>query len=411
MPLIGAAAAPPDASVTFDPSGSLEDCSERCHRWLIEDPARKVTLNVTLVGGKNRRVQYSAGWVQADTCPDGRIDIARRIAGLRSAFVHPLIRSGFCPFVVLNEVPNSAPYLASTNWDDVIFDTERSKLLKREEYARLVVPAVRALLASQEPDRRGVLYQFVRAAVPNADLLSAEIAVLLAEPDPSRVQSTMDGDSAPIKRILQMSDAATGNRNLVDALLDQLDANHGRASSPGYAALIDNLAGITSSVPTWGSPPVCTNVDRIARYLPWGRDEKRDTTFLATLSRCDTGSERLLLRSFADDRPTVAATGVRAWWAAVAGGRPAAKNVANDVIALVLDARIPDVAAAPVYSYSSLGASLVREGAAIEEVALGLSVLGLLPQTIEKLNSIGHRERANALFVGLERGIQRLLPR
>jgi hypothetical protein len=204
-----------------------------------------------------------------------------------------------------------------------------------------------------------------------------------------------------------MSAGVTANRKLIDALLSELDSDPVRATSLGYRGLIDNLAGITSSVPTWGSPPVCAHVDRIARYLPWGRDTKRDATFLATLSRCDTGDEKLLRRAFLDDRPLVVATGLRVWWAAAAGDQVVAKNVAEDVMTRVIDGTLPDAVAAPVYN--SRGQWLIREGSASEDVALGLSTLGLLSGTVERLNAAGHQDQARALFEGLERGLQRLL--
>jgi hypothetical protein len=392
-------------------SGLIDECAEPCHLWLIQDRDRVVTVDLTtaFAPGRTRRVRYAADWVHGESCPQGRVEIARRIAGIRSGFVQPLLDQGFCPRATLDGMSSDAPYLTSLNWDDVVFDAERSRMLTREEYDRSVVSPIRKILASQEPGRWGTFSLFVSAAVPNADLLTREIAIFLADPNPSGQQETADGDSAKAKKVLQVSDVVTGNRNLVDALLNELDSDPSLSTSPGYRGLVDNLAGVTSSVPTWGSPPVCANVDRIARYLPWGRDVKKDATFLATLSQCAAGSENLLRMSLLDGRPAVVATGLRVWWAAAAGGHAAARNIAENVIKLVIDGSLPTAAAAPVYISMSRGLSLIRDGVATEEVALGLSTLGLLSGTIERLNSAARPDQAHALFDGLERGTQRLV--
>jgi hypothetical protein len=402
QPNIGRAATP-----AFNPSGLIEDCAEACHRWLIEDRTRVVTVDLKKNSSDvTRRVQYAADWIRGDSCPKGRVEIARRLAGYRSssAFVQPLLDQGFCPRVTLDGISNDAPYLTSLNWDDIVFDAERSTMLTREEYDRYVVPPLRKFLVSQEPSRWGTFSLFVGEAVPHSDLLTREIAGFLADPNPS----TLGGGEAKAPNILSVSDAVTRNRNLVDALLNELDVNPALSASPGYGGLIDNLAGITSSMPTWGSPPVCANVDRIARHLPWGGDVQRDAKFLATLSRCDTGSENLLRLSLLAGRPTVVATGLRVWWATAAGGQAAARNVAENVVGLVVTGNLPDTATAPVY-FSTLRFQTLTRGTAAEDVALGLSTLGLLSGTIERLNAVGRPDQVRALFEGLERGMQRLV--
>jgi hypothetical protein len=407
QPDVGRAATP-----TFDPSQAIEDCAEPCHRWLIEDRARVVTVDLkTPFSGEARRVQYGAGWIAGESCPAGRIEIARRIQGFRSGsvFVEPLLRQGFCPRVILEGVSNDAPYLGSLAWSDVVLDAERARMLTRAKYDRSVVPPLRKLLASQEPSRWVAFSLFVGAAVPNADLLTEEIAGFLADPNPSTHQLTLDGQSDKATNIRRVSDFVTSNDKLVDALLNELDTNPIHAVSPGYRGLIDNLAGITSSMPTWGSPPVCANVDRIARHLPWGGDVQRDAQFLATLSRCETGSENLLRQSLQDERPTIVATGLRVWWAAAAVGQAAAGNVAENVIGLVTRGGLPHAAAAPVHVNARLAQTLIRGGTAAEDVALGLSTLGLLSGTVERLNAVGRADQARALFDGLERGMQRLV--
>ncbi|MES2197916.1 MAG: hypothetical protein V4517_26135 [Pseudomonadota bacterium] len=402
QPDIGRAATP-----SFNPSGSIEVCAEACHRWLIEDRARAVTVDLKMpLSGATRRVQYAAGWIQGESCPKGRAEIARAIVRYgSSAFVHPLLNQGFCPRVTLDGISNDAPYLASLSWNDIVFDAERATMLTREEYDRSVVSPLRKFLASQEPSRWEAFSVFVGTAVPNADLLTREIAGFLADPNPS----TEGGDQAKARNILRVSDSVTGSRKLVDALLDELDSAPALAPSPGYRGLIDNLAGITSSMPTWGSPPVCANVDRIARHLPWGNDAQRDAGFLATLSRCETGSENLLRLSLRDNRPTVVVTGLRVWWATAAGGQAAARNVAENVVDLVVRGSLPDTAAAPVYISTRHVHTLIRGGTATEDVALGLSTLGLLSATFERLNTAGRPDQARALFDGLERGLQRLV--
>jgi hypothetical protein len=400
----------PDWTPAFNPSGLIEDCAEPCHLWLIEDHTRVVTVDVTTpFSGPIRRVRYAADWVHGEPCPEGRVEIARRIAGYRSGFLQSLLGQGFCPHVTLDGISSDAPYLTSLTWNDVVFDAERSRMLTREEYDRLVVSPLRKILVSQEPSRWVTFSLFVGAAVQNADLLTREITILLADPNPSSRQETTDGDSAKAKSVLKVADAVTRNGNLVEALLNDIDSDPSRPTSPGYERLVDNLAGITSSVPTWGSPPVCANVDRIARHLPWGRDVKKDATFLATLSRCEAGSENLLRQSLMDERPVVVATGLRVWWAAEAGGRSAAGNIAETVMTLVINGSLPTAAAAPVYVSKTRGQSLIGDGSATEEVALGLSKLGLLSGTIERLNAAGRPDQVRALFDGLERGVRRLV--
>jgi hypothetical protein len=398
------------ATASFNPHGLNEDCAEPCHQWLIEDQARTVTVNVKQRIGRTASVQYAADWIHEKPCPDGRIEIARRIAGYRSAFVESLLRQGFCPRVVLDGVSSDAPYLASLEWNSLVSDVERSRMLTPEEYGRSVVPPMEKILASQEPKRWAVLSFFVSSAVPNAHLLTREIAETLTDPKPSTTQVDADGDSSKARSVLRMTETITGNRSLVDALLNELDANPALSASPGYRSLLDNLAGVTSSVPTWGSPPVCANVDRIARYLPWGLDANKDTAFLATLSRCDTGSENLLRLSLQDGRPAVVATGLRVWWAGIAGGQVAAKYVADSVVALVVDGDLPNITAAPTYVSKALSQSLIKDSSAVEETALGLSALGLLSVTIERLNAAGRPDKVRMLFDGLERGVQRLTP-
>jgi hypothetical protein len=394
---------------SLNSSGVMEDCGEPCHLWLIQDRGRFVTVDLTtpttaVASRRDRRVQYAADWIHGEPCPQGRIDVARRIAGLRSAFVQPLLNQGFCPRAIFDGIPNDAPYLSSLKWDDVVFDAERSRMLTRDEYERSVVSSLRKNLASQEPSRWATFSLFVSSAVPNADLLTREIANLLADPDPSGLPS--DGQSSKALNALKVSDMVTDNGKLVDALLNELDSDPALSTSPGYRGLLTNLAGITSSVPTWGSPPVCANVDRIAKHLPWGRDLKLDSTFLATLSRCDAGSENLLRQSLLDGRPMIVATALRVWWVATAAGHATAQDVAENVIALVMKDNLPTGNAVPVYMH---GRSLIRDGASVEEVALGLSTLGLLSGTIDRLNSAGRPDQGQALFQGLERGMQRLV--
>jgi hypothetical protein len=89
------------------------------------------------------------------------------------------------------------------DWNDIVLDAERSRMLTREEYDRSVVPSIRKLLDSQEPSRWIVFSLLVRAAIPNADLLTSEIASFLADPSPSDVRLTLDGDSAKTTTILK----------------------------------------------------------------------------------------------------------------------------------------------------------------------------------------------------------------
>jgi hypothetical protein len=94
------------------------------------------------------------------------------------------------------------------------------------------------------------------------------------------------------------------------------------------------------------------------------------------------GSKR---QSLLDSRPAVVATDLRVWWGAASGGHAAAKNVAENVITLVTEGSLPTATGAPVYISMSRGLSVIRDGAATEDVALGLSTLGLLSETIERV--------------------------
>jgi hypothetical protein len=388
-----------------------EYCAEACHRWLMESLDREVIVDVHPASTTwTFRVQYAADWISGEPCPKGRVAFARGIVTTKNSgeFLNDMLLRGFCPRVVLNGVSAETPYLKSRVWDDVVFDFERARLLTRRQYEQFVVPPLKLLLSSEEPSRWVTFGLFVRGLHEYADLLTAEIRTVFADPYPSKRQETPAGGSSKAANVAEIADWVTTNSSLVDALLDDLDSNRDLSSRPGYKRLIDNLAGITSSVPTWGSPPVCANVNRIAKYLPWGQDIKRDATFLATLSRCDAGSEDLLRKSFLDTRPAIVATGVRVWWAGVASRRPAVREVAQDLVALIMSKGLPDADASPVYEFSGRGQMMIKDGAAIEEASLGLSSLGLLSETVDRLNSAGRQDEAQALFKGLELGLQRL---
>ncbi len=401
----------PDATLSADNPSSHADCADACHRWLMEDRARTVTVDVPMsFSGRTRRVAYAADWIQAEPCPPGRVDLARKIVGVRqsSAFLTPLLGQGFCPRASINGIANDAPYLASRNWEDVVFDAERARMLTREEYRGLIVPPIRQMLTSQEPIRWLTFSLLVGAAVQHADLLASEISAFLADPGPSSRQETRDGGSAKLSNVVKVADGVTDNIRLVQALLDDLDSAPTLTATPGYRRLIDNLAGITSSMPTWGSPPVCANAERIARHLPWARDSKTDATYLATLTRCRTGSESLLRSSLQDGRPVIVATALRVWWANAAAGHPVARTIAPDVVALVMSGDLPDAAAAPVHVVNGPALRLIRQGTAAEDAALGLSALGLLSDTIERLDAAGRSDQSRALRDSLEQGLQRL---
>ena len=93
---------------------------------------------------------------------------------------------------------------------------------------------------------------FVDADVQYADLLTVEIGNLLADPAPSD-QGTRDGDSSKAVNVVWMAGAVTANSDLVDALLNNMDADPSLATRPGYRRLISNLAGLSSSMPTRGA--------------------------------------------------------------------------------------------------------------------------------------------------------------
>jgi hypothetical protein len=304
------------------------------------------------------------------------------------------------------DVSGDAPYLVSTNPDDVVFDAQRARLLTRDQYAQRVVPAVRQNLASQEPGRWSTFSFFV-GTVQNADLLTSEIVAFLADPRPSNRRETLDGQSDKATNVARVADAAVGNSALVDALLNAIDADPALLASPGYRRLISNLAGISSSMPIWGSPQVCANASRIAKYLPWGRDTQTDAKYLATLSRCNEGSEDILRTSLLDARPVIVATGLRVWWAVAAGGKPTAQKVSHDVMALIVRGHVPTADAFPIHRYWETHAALISGGDAMEDVSLGLSALGLLTETVERLNTAGQTEQARALLQANERGMQR----
>ncbi|MBN8958177.1 MAG: hypothetical protein J0H17_16660 [Rhizobiales bacterium] len=405
----GAQAPKPASAATFSTT-LRDDCDEECHSWPVADEVRAVMADVPMPSlGSTLRVRYSADWIQGQPCSDGRLEAARRIVGTRhsAAFLTRLFGQGFCPRVQFNGTPENAPYLASHEWNDVVFDAERARLLTRQQYGQWVVPAIRRNLASQEANRWTVLSLFSSGAGRNADLLAVEISAVLADPNPSHQQETRDGQSDKATNVVRVADAATGNGDLVDTLLNQLDADSSLSTHLGYRRLITNLAGISSSVPTWGSPPVCANVDRIAKHLPWGLDSSQDATFLASLSRCDKGSENLLRLSLSDPRPVVVATGIRVWWSAAASGRAVAQNLAPDVVTLVLRDAIPIVESLPVYAFQGSAQRLIDKGSAIEDTALGLSSLGLLSETIDRLGALGRSDQVRALRQGLEQGNQR----
>ena len=270
------------------------------------------------------------------------------------------------------------------------------------------MPAIRRNLASQQASRWQALRLFVAADLRYADLLAGEIGALLADPAPSN-QGTGDGDSPKAVNVVRIAEAVTANGDLVHVLLNNMDADPSLAERPGYRRLISNLAGISSSMPTWGSPPVCANVDRIARHLGWGDDFSQDAKFLATLSRCDKGSENLLRRSLSDPRAGVVATAIRVWWATATNGHAMARSLAPDVVKLVTSDSIPTARALPIHLSQESAQVQIKGGTATEDVALGLARLGLLSETVDRLFALGKADQARALLRGLEQGIHRKL--
>jgi hypothetical protein len=393
------------------PAALREDCDEACHSWLIEDSAREILADVRIsFSGSTLRVRYGAGWLRGEPCPRGRRELARSIVGFKhsSAFLTRLFDQGFCPRTTLNETSGDAPYLLSSEWNTIVFDAQRARLLTRDQFAQWVVPAIRRTLASQQASRWQALRLFVDADVQYADLLTVEIGDLLADPAPSD-QGTRDGDSSKAVNVVWMAGAVTANSDLVDALLNNMDADPSLATRPGYRRLISNLAGLSSSMPTRGSPPVCANVDRIARHLGWGADFSQDAKFLATLSRCERGSENLLRRSLSDPRAGVVATAIRVWWAAATNGHAMARALAPDVVKLVTSDAIPTTGALPILLSQGPAQVQIKEGTATEDVALGLAKLGLLSETVDRLLALGKADQARALLQGLEQGIHRKL--
>lgn len=301
-----------------------------------------------------------------------------------------------------------ASYFVSESWDDIVLDNQRSQKLAREEYERRVVPAVRRIFASTSPHRWTTFALVISTnAGTHAEGLIPEIRELFLDPDPSRRQESGVGESSKAASVSRIADAIDRNSAVANALLDDLDANAALANNPGYRRLLTNLAGISSSVPTWGSPPVCANVDRIARHLPWGRDTAADATFLATLSRCDSGSENLVRLSLRKGRPVVMATALRVWSLSAASGRAASRALLPDVIELLETRPLPDAASLPVYLYGKQAQRQVRDGTAMEDVAFGLSALGELSKTVERFGAAGKADMARALIRGAERALQR----
>ncbi|MBX9823698.1 MAG: hypothetical protein K2Y27_01765 [Xanthobacteraceae bacterium] len=121
------------------PATLREGCDEGCHSWLIEDPAREILSEVRIsFSGLTLRVRYGAGWLHGEPCPRGRRELARSIVGFKhsSGFLTLLFDQGFCLRATLNEASEDAPYLASSDWNRIVFDAERARLLTRDQFAR-----------------------------------------------------------------------------------------------------------------------------------------------------------------------------------------------------------------------------------------------------------------------------------
>ena len=390
-----------------DASGAIaldaaEGCGEACHAWFLGDRSRAVIIDINLFG-RGHRIRYSADWATGRECPHGRVDIARKIVGLRQygAFIWPLLQRGFCPAVEFTETSSDAAFLVSPVWNDIAFDAERSRVLGREEFERRVIPAIRSKLGVPG-DRWITLEIFVAMNVPYADALKREIADLLSDPDPSTRRETRDGQSDKATNLPRIAEIIIGNRRLVEALLADLDADASLALRPGYRQLVRYLAGIGSSVPAWGSAPVCTNPVRIARALPWTQDASDDATFLATLSRCKDGTTDFLRQSLHDSRPEIVATALHVWLAAATDGRSAGRDLGQDVVQLAMDDRIPTT-----HSFDVLRGQ-PRAASPAEDVALGLASLDLLSPTVESLRAAGKPQQADALREAFRQASERM---
>lgn len=392
----------------------VEYCAQQCHRWLIDDPAREAIADVRLsTTGSTHRIRYAADWLYSEPCPKGRLEFARRIVGTRelTAFSSVLIHHGFCPRVTIEGVAPDAPYFVSESWDELVLDDLRSQMLTRAEFERHAIPALQRIFTSASPHRWTTFGLVVATNTDtHADLLIPEIREMFFDPEPSRRQELADGSSSKYANVRRVADALDRNTKIVNALLDDLDVSPLLAGNPGYRRLLDNLAGIYSSVPSWGTPSVCANVDRIARHLPWERDAKADATFLATLSRCDRGSENLIRRSLYDGRPVITATALRVWSLSGASGRTVARDLMLDVTKYLEThpLPLPDAQSLPVYLYGEQAQRMVRDGTAIEDIATGLSALGELSRTVANFDATGRPDLARALTEGAEHALQRL---
>ena len=403
--MFGAASAARAQAFSNDASSlAVADCPERCHEWLIGDTRRTVTAEVRAPAESAlRRIHYAAGWLTE--CPKGRVAFARAIVGHRNSggFLTELLERGFCPRVSYDHVADTAPYLASPVWNDIVFDAERATLLTRSEYAERVAPVVRKLFRSQEATRWYVFSVFVRSSGVHADLFKEEITEFLGDPDPSDRQASPDGNSAKRRSVSDLVERLAFDGRLVGALLDDVDARPELKDGFGYRKLIDHLSGHGSSMPVRGSPVVCANVKRIAALLPWRANAERDAEFLATLSRCQRGATDLLRASLADDRPIVAATALRVWWAGAVDQYAPANDLADDVIDLVATRGLPNGTAWTVWVYGGRRAAMIKDGAPVEDVALGLAALGRLTATVERLTSLGRADLADAMLAAVQR--------
>ena len=123
----GAQSPQPDAGLQRGGFDSLrKDCDEECHSWLIENQARTILANVRLHFSEVLRIV---------TVPTGSKASIARLVGWKSlanrwaAFASvpgPAFQSGFCPRVSFEESTTTPYYLASYEWNKVVFDAERA---------------------------------------------------------------------------------------------------------------------------------------------------------------------------------------------------------------------------------------------------------------------------------------------
>lgn len=295
-----------------DPSSARATCDEACHRWLIADASRSITLSLRS-GGK---ISYAAGWVKPGECAPELTRLVAETLNIAAVYRDDILQRGFCPQTNLPGAAKDRPYFeTSLDWNGLVAEIDRAKLLGRARFEREVLPAFQRYVSSDASLRWLTLFHMTGSSPDYSDLFVAQIEDLLSDPDPSRTDAKGGGGgSSKYANTLKIVELLVRNKRTVELLLDGLDRHPDNARTPGFAMLLTTLGGRGSP----GNHSTCALASRIEKHLgPWGVDIARDAAWTRTTSLCMNDVSAPLDRALRDRRPEIVSAAI-AYWAHLA---------------------------------------------------------------------------------------------